>query len=123
MLSRSAWVTMRMVSSPSERRIALPPSGSGSPVSSRHHWPRSSTLWRPLCAIGELALVNDEPGLEVAGLNLGDDAVEGDDSGFDLGREELEGEVGRGERAGYGDRELRRISSSVKGRLATIIGP
>ena len=35
---------------PRLRRMALPPSGSGRPVSSRHHWPRSSTLCSPLVA-------------------------------------------------------------------------
>src|ERR1700742_1724068 len=47
--------------------------------------------------VGELSLVNDEAGGEIAGENLGDDAIEGDDRGLDLGSEELQGEIGGGE--------------------------
>ena len=50
--------------------------------------------------------MDDEAGVELAGDDGGDDLVEGDDGGFDVGCEELEGEVGGGERAGDGDARL-----------------
>ena len=56
--------------------------------------------------VGELTFVDDEAGFELACDDGGDDLVEGDDRGFDLGSEELEGEVGGGEGAGNGDAGL-----------------
>ena len=41
------------------------------------------TLCSPLCGVSELALVDDEAGIEVAGENLGDDAIEGHSDGLD----------------------------------------
>ena len=105
MLSRRALVVMWMASGPSERRMALPPRGRGRPVCSRHHWPRSRILTRPSLGVGELAFVDDEAGVVLAGEDGGDDLVEGDDDGLDVGGEELEGEVGGGEGAGDGDAE------------------
>src|SRR5207245_4194323 len=56
--------------------------------------------------VGELALVDDEAGVELARGDDGDNLVEGDDRGFDVGCKELEGEVGGGEGAGDGDAGL-----------------
>ena len=56
--------------------------------------------------VGELAFVDDEACFKLACGDGWDDLVEGDDRGFDLGCEELEGEVGGGEGAGYGDAGL-----------------
>ncbi len=56
--------------------------------------------------VGQLALVDDEAGIELAGDDGGNDLVEGDDGGLDLGGEELERQVSRGERAGDGDAGL-----------------
>src|ERR1700716_3814589 len=53
--------------------------------------------------VGELAFVDDQAGVELARGNGGDDLIEWDDRGFDLGGEELEGEIGGGEGAGDGD--------------------
>jgi hypothetical protein len=62
-------------------------------------------LVQAVVGVGELALVDDEAGVELAGDDGGDDLVEGDGDGLDLGGEELEGEVGGGEGAGDGDAE------------------
>ena len=86
--------------------MALPPRGSGRPVCSRHHWPEVERFDEAVVAVGELAFVDDEAGVELAGDDRGNDLVEGDGDGFDLGGEELEGEIGRGERAGHGDARL-----------------
>ena len=56
--------------------------------------------------VSELALVDDETGVEVAGQDLGDDLVEGDGDGFDIGVEDFERQVGRGEGSGDGDLEF-----------------
>ena len=65
--------------------------------------------------VGELAFVDDEAGVELAGEDGGDDLVEGDGDGLDLGSEELEGEVRRGE--GAGDRDAG-LPDVVEGELA-----
>ncbi len=59
--------------------------------------------------------MDDEAGVELARDDGGDDLVEGDDGGFDLRSEELEGEVCGGERAGDGDA---RLLDLVEGLLA-----
>jgi hypothetical protein len=69
-----------------------------------------------------LALVNDEAGVEVAGQNLRDDLVEGNDGGFECGIEDLEREVGGGERAGNGDPDLAQVFGA-SGFIETIMGP
>jgi hypothetical protein len=56
--------------------------------------------------VSELAFVDDEARFELARGNGGDDLVEGDDRGFDLGCEELEGEVGGSKGAWDGDAGL-----------------
>ena len=61
---------------PRSRRATLTPSGSGSPVSSSHHSPRSSDLLQPSAAVGQLALVDEQPRVGAAGLHLVDDLVE-----------------------------------------------
>jgi hypothetical protein len=58
-----------------------------------------------IVGVGELAFVDDEAGVELACYDRGDDLVEGDGDGFDLGGEEFESEVGGGE--GAGDRDAR----------------
>ena len=56
-----------------------------------------------LAVEGELAFVNDEPGLVLAVEHLGNDLVEGNDLGSDIGREQLERQVRRGHGARHGD--------------------
>ncbi len=63
-------------------------------------------LEQAIAGVGELALVNDESSFKLAGDYGGDDLVERNDGGFDLGSEELESEVGGGEGAGDGDAGL-----------------
>ena len=46
-VSRTRRVRRAISSGPRSRRTALPPRGSGRPVSAFHQAPRSSTLWRP----------------------------------------------------------------------------
>ena len=58
---------------------------------------------QPGLVVGELALVDDQPGLVLAGEHFGNDLVEGNDYGLDLGREELQRQVGGGQRARDGD--------------------
>ena len=54
--------------------MPLAPSGSGRPVCSFHHTPRSTTSFRSLVAVGELAFVNDQPGVDrLAVVLAGDD--------------------------------------------------
>ena len=43
--------------------------------------------------VGELPLVDDEAGVEAAGFDFGDDLVEGDDFGFDVGVEDFERKI------------------------------
>jgi hypothetical protein len=50
--------------------------------------------------------VDDETGVELTCSDRGDDLVEGDDRGFDLGCKEFEGEVGGGKSTGNGDAGL-----------------
>ena len=50
--------------------------------------------------------MDDEAGIKLAGDDRGDDLVKGDGDGLDLRSEELEREVGGGERAGDGDAQL-----------------
>ena len=45
------------------RRMPLPPSGSGTPVSSFHQAPRSTTALQAMLAVGELPLVDDHAGV------------------------------------------------------------
>ena len=47
--------------------------------------------------------MDDEAGVEVAGEDFGDDAIEGDGDGLDGGIEDFEREIGGGEGAGDGD--------------------
>ena len=68
-----------------------------------------------IVGVGELALVDDEAGVELSGDDGGDDLVEGDELGFDVGGEEFEGEVGGGEGAGDSDAGLFDL---VEGHLA-----
>src|SRR5579859_3035626 len=51
----------------------------------------------------ELAFMDDESGLVVAGENAGNDLVEGNHGGLDIWREQLEREIRRGHGTGYGD--------------------
>ncbi len=60
-------------------------------------------------AIGELALVDDEAGIEFAGENFRDDLIEGDGDGVEGGVEDFEGEIGGGEGAGDGDFDAAQI--------------
>jgi hypothetical protein len=59
--------------------------------------------------VGELALVDDEPGIVVAGQNGRDDLIEGDGLGADLGVEDFEREIGGGQGAGNGDFDAAQI--------------
>jgi hypothetical protein len=72
--------------------------------------------------VGELALVDDEPGVEVARQNLRDDAIEGDGDGLDLRVEDLEREIGGGEGAGNGDLDAAQIFGRAA-ELETTMGP
>ena len=53
--------------------------------------------------IGQLAFVNDESSLVLAFEYLRDDLIKGNHFGFHSGREQLQCEIGSGERAGHGD--------------------
>ena len=59
--------------------------------------------------VGELALVDDQAGVEFAGQNLGDDLIEGNGDGFDGRIEDFEREIGGGQRAGNGDADAAEI--------------
>ena len=58
---------------------------------------------QPGFRIGELAFVNDQPGFVFAFEHLRNDLIEGNDFGFNPGREEFQREIGGGQRAGDGD--------------------
>ena len=53
--------------------------------------PEIEQLEQSLFGIGQLAFVDDETGIELAGENGRDDLVEGDDRGLDPGLVELSG--------------------------------
>jgi hypothetical protein len=72
--------------------------------------------------VGELALVDDEAGVEVAGQNLGNDLVEGDGDGLEAGIEDLERQIGGGQGAGNGDLDAAQVGG-CSGLLETIMGP
>ena len=80
-------------------------------------------LREAIAAVGELAFVDDEAGVELARDHGGNDLVEGHGDGLDLRREELQREIGGGERAGDGDAELLDFVERVVLRGATIMGP
>ena len=98
-VSRTRRVRRAIISGPRSRRTALPPSGRGRPVSSFHHAPRSSSLTQALPAVGQLSLVDDEAHVGAALAHLVEDPVEGHDARRDARREQLQREVGRGQRA------------------------
>ena len=58
------------------RRATLTPNGSGRPVSSSHHSPRSSTLCEPELPERELALVDQQPVVRTPGGDLVRDLLE-----------------------------------------------
>ena len=108
-----------MTSSPRSRRTALAPSGSGRPpVSSCHHSPRSMTRTQPLAAVGELALVDDQAGVDLAVGDDVEDPVERHDHRIvDAPHRELELQVGAGQRPGIATRRERQL-----GRLDRLAG-
>ena len=63
--SRPGWRSGgRMASVPRSLRTTLPPSGSGRPpVRSPHHTPRSTTSVQVVTRVGQLTLVDDQPGV------------------------------------------------------------
>ena len=77
-------------------------------------WERQAGLLAPPAAevndlvqaalgVSQLAFVNDEARVELAGDHLRDDFVERHGRGFDFRREQLQREIGRRQRAGDGD--------------------
>ena len=101
------------------RRTALAPSGRGSPpVRSSHHSPEVEHRPQPLARVGELALVDHQAGVDLAGLDDVEDAVEGGDQRVvDPADGELQLQEGAGQPAGDRDPEARQ-----RGRVEVAAG-
>ena len=89
MESRRAWVVASMASWPSERLMALPPSGRGRPVSLAPPCAEVEHLLQAVGRVGELAFVDQQARVELARDDGGDDLVEGHDDGLNFGVPEL----------------------------------
>ena len=122
MLSRSALEMILCFSAPSERRMALPPSGSTRPVVSLPPDAQVENLVQAAGRVGELALVNDQPRVVGSRQNRGNDLVEGHRLGLDIRIEDLQRQISRGQRARNRDLDAFQVSVSSL-RLETIIGP
>ena len=100
-------------SGPRSLRIALPPSGSGRPVSSCHHWPRSTTNLRVLLAVGQLSFVDNEAGVDPLPSYWPLSTASriwsnGTPSYVEIPcQTQSQREIGRGQRAGHGNRPFR----------------
>ena len=73
--------------------------------------------------VGELALVDDEPGVGAAGRHLVEDPVEGQLAVSELAEREPGGQEGRRHPAGDDDLARTCSCSSVSGSRATRTGP
>ncbi len=103
--------------------MALPPRGSGRPVTFVPPLAEIDDAMQTGLVIGELAFMNDESGFVLAFEHLRNDLVEGDDFGFNSGGEELQGQISSGQRCRERRYVLPLISLSEYARGATIIGP
>ena len=106
MLSRSALVVIRMVSSPRDAANGVAAEGQRQAGLLAPPLAEVERFDQAVVAVGELAFVDDEAGVELARDDRGNDLVEGDGDGLDLGGEELEREEGGGQRAGHRDARL-----------------
>jgi hypothetical protein len=106
MLSRRAFVVVSMVSFAKRAADGVAAKRQGKaglfapPLAEIEH------LLQAFGCVGELPLVDDESGVELAGEDGGDDLVKGDGDGLDLGSEELERKICRRQGAGDGDLDL-----------------
>ena len=120
MLSYSSrWISW-IAAGPSDLRMPLAPSGSGKPVCSFHQTPRSTTSLQILVAVGELAFVNDQAGVDLLAFVLASDHRRNDlvERHFDRREVRVQAQPQREIRAGqlprHGDRlRLERFERSA----------